>query len=457
MMEISTDPSTASWTDPIISFLRDGTVLADKQEEMRLRKKASRYTLVNEILYKRSFSLPLLRCLNPYEAEYALREVHEDATQFVQRCQQCQFFAHLIHQPAKELTNLVAPWPFAQWGLDLLGPFMKGVRGVTHLIVGVDYFTKWVKARPLSNLTSKKVEDFIFSSIIYRYGILNQIVADNGTQFNCSSFRDFCSSYGIKLQFTLVYHPESNGMVESVNKVILEGIKPMLELHKAKWANELNNIIWAYRTTSRIATCETPYHLAFGTEAVIPIEIGVPSFRVTHFDEERNGQLLRENLDLLDEVVEVAHPQLAEVALLLQEELVALRQRKLDELQEAGLQPSLLGSQLQHLALLPLPPLPQAQHQRLEESSASLSVTLPPQLNQRLEVSRKTLIVLLHPFFLFAEGDRHYVHFGILSFHLLSTIGECQDCSRQSIEVDDALKGAGVEQVANMLLHSVVN
>ncbi|GLU18333.1 hypothetical protein SLE2022_346390 [Rubroshorea leprosula] len=290
MMEVSTDPSSSSWTDLIISFLRDGTVLADKQEEMRLRKKTSRYTLVNDVLYNRSFSLPLLRCLTPYETEYALREVHEgvckshvgartlahkvlrqgyywpnmykDAIQFVQRCQKCQFFAHLIHQPAEELTTLVAPWPFAQWGLDLLGPFMKGVRGVTHLIVGVDYFTKWVEARALSSLTSKKVEDFVFSSIICRYGIPSQIVADNGTQFNCTSFRDFCSSYGIKLQFTSVYHPESNGTVESVNKCILE--------------------------------------------AVIPIEIGVPSFRVTHFDEGRNGQLLRENLDLLDEVREEA-------------------------------------------------------------------------------------------------------------------------------------------------------
>ncbi|GKV30031.1 hypothetical protein SLEP1_g38898 [Rubroshorea leprosula] len=304
------------------------------REAMKLRRKASRYTLVNGVLYKRSFSLPLLRCLNPYEAEYALREVHEgvcgshvgartlahkvlrqgyywpnmykDATHFVQRCLKCQFFAHLTHQPAEELTTLVAPWPFAQWGLDLLGPFVKGVGGVTHLIVGVDYFTKWVEVRPLSSLTSKKVEDFVFSSIICRYGIPNQIVADNGTQFNCTSFRDFYSSYGIKLQFTSVYHPESNGMVESVNKCILEGIKPRLEQHKTKWANELNNVLWAYRTTSRTATGETPYHLAFGTEAVIPIEIGVPSFRVTHFDEGRNGQLLRENLDLLDDVREEA-------------------------------------------------------------------------------------------------------------------------------------------------------
>ncbi|GKV02696.1 hypothetical protein SLEP1_g15094 [Rubroshorea leprosula] len=275
MMEISTNPDTPSWTDSIISFLRDGIVLEDRQEAMKLRKKVSRYTLVNGVLYKRSFSLPLLRCLNPYEAEYALREVHEGV---------CG-----SHVGARTLAHKVLRqgyyWPNMYkdaihfWGLDLLGPFVKGVGGVTHLVVGVDYFTKWVEARPLSSLTSKKVEDFVFSSIICRYGIPNQIVADNGTQFNCSSFRDFCSSYGIKLQFTSVYHPESNGMVESVNQCILEGIRPRLEQHKAKWADELNNVLWAYRTTSRTATGETPYHLAFGTEAVIPVEIGVPSFR----------------------------------------------------------------------------------------------------------------------------------------------------------------------------------
>ncbi|GKV36000.1 hypothetical protein SLEP1_g44186 [Rubroshorea leprosula] len=327
-------PKHTELEDPILSFLQDEIVPEDRQEAMKLRRKASRYTLLDGVLYKRSFSLPLLRCLNPYEAEYALREVYEgvcgshvgartlahkvlkqgyywpnmykDATHFVQRCLKCQFFAHLTHQPAEELTTLVAPWPFAQWGLDLLGPFVKGVGGVTHLIVGVDYFTKWVEAWPLSSLTSKNVEDFVFSSIICRYGIPNQIVADNGTQFNCTSFRDFCSSYGIKLQFTSIYHPESNGMVESVNKCILEGIKPRLEQHKAKWVDELNNVLWAYRITSRTAIGETPYHLAFGTEVVIPIEIGVPSFRVTHFDEGRNGQLLRENLDLLDDLREEA-------------------------------------------------------------------------------------------------------------------------------------------------------
>ncbi|GLT26301.1 hypothetical protein SLA2020_013820 [Shorea laevis] len=249
----------------------------------------------------------------------------------MKRCLKCQFFTHLTHQPAEKLTNLMAPWPFASWGLDLLGPFVKAVGGITHLIVGVNYFIKWVEAQPLSSLTFKKVEDFIFSSIIYRYEIPNQIIFDNGTQFNCASFKDFCSSYGIKLQFTSVYHPKSNGMVELVNKAILERIKLRLEQHKARWADKLNNVLWAYRTTSRIATstiflfdlfscsfiiffnssilanmCKTPYNLAFGIKVVIPIEIRVPSFMVTHFDEGRNGQLLWENLNLLAEVREEA-------------------------------------------------------------------------------------------------------------------------------------------------------
>ncbi|GKV46240.1 hypothetical protein SLEP1_g53239 [Rubroshorea leprosula] len=199
---------------------------------MRLRKKASRYTLVDGVLYKRSFSLPLLRCLNPYKAKYILWEVHEGV---------CGSHA--------------------------------GTRTLAHKVLRQGYY--WPNMY-------KDATHFV-----QRYRIPNQIVVDNGTQFNCSSLRDFCFSYGIKLQFTSVYHPRSNGMVESINKAILEGIKPRLKQHKAKWADELNNVLWAYRTTSRTAT-------------------GVPSFRVTHFNEGRNGQLLQENLDLLDEVREEA-------------------------------------------------------------------------------------------------------------------------------------------------------
>ncbi|GKV21394.1 hypothetical protein SLEP1_g31378 [Rubroshorea leprosula] len=148
--------------------------------------------------------------------EPSFQRSKEDAKLFVERCQKCRLFSHLTHQPAKELINFIAPWPFAQWSIDFLGPFIKGVRGVTHLVVAVDYFTKWVEARPLS-------------------------------------------SYGIKLVFTSVCHPEANGMIESVNKVILKGIKLRLDQFKAKWVDKLNNVLWAYRTTCR--TIQSQYSL----------------------------------------------------------------------------------------------------------------------------------------------------------------------------------------------------
>ncbi|GKV13670.1 hypothetical protein SLEP1_g24656 [Rubroshorea leprosula] len=151
-----------------------------------------------------------------------------------------------------------------QWGVDLLNPFVKGVGGVTHLVVAIDYFTKWLEARPLSNLTSKKIEDFVFSSVICRYGILNQIIVDNGPQFNCTSFKNFGSSYKIKLVFTLVYHPEANEMVKSINKVILKGIKSRFDQLKAKWVDELNNDFWPYQTMSRTATWFTSFETRFG-------------------------------------------------------------------------------------------------------------------------------------------------------------------------------------------------
>ncbi|GKV23674.1 hypothetical protein SLEP1_g33376 [Rubroshorea leprosula] len=224
VMEVSPYPETPSWIDPIKTYLRDGTVLVDKQEEMKLQRKASRYTLVDGVLYKRSYSFPLLHCLTPYEVEYASREMHEGV------CGN--------HVGARTLAH--------KWGIDLLSPFIKGTGGVTHLVMAVDYFTKSVETRPLSSLTLRKIEDFVFSSIICRYGIPNQVVADNGRQFNFTSFKDFCSSYGIKLVFTSVYYPKANGMVESVNKAILEGIKLRLDQVKAKRADELNNVLWAY-------------------------------------------------------------------------------------------------------------------------------------------------------------------------------------------------------------------
>ena len=155
---------------PIVSYLKDGRLPEEKDEARKLRVRSARYVLMDEVLYKRGFSQPYLRCLVLDEAYYVLREVHEgacgnysgarslvhkvvrvgyywpnmqaDAKVYVKVYDQCQQFSNIPRQPSEYLTPMMAPWPFAQWGLDILGPFPLGIKQMKFLMVGIDYFTK---------------------------------------------------------------------------------------------------------------------------------------------------------------------------------------------------------------------------------------------------------------------------------------------------------------------------
>ena len=127
---------------PIVSYLKDGKLSEGKDEARKLRVRAARYVLIDEVLYKRGFSQPYLRCLTSDEANYVLREIHEgacgnhsgarslihkvvragyywptiqaDANAYVKVCDQCQRFSNIPRQPLEYLTPMTAPWPFSQ-------------------------------------------------------------------------------------------------------------------------------------------------------------------------------------------------------------------------------------------------------------------------------------------------------------------------------------------------------
>ena len=128
------------------------------------------------------------------------------------------------------------------------------------------------------------------------------IISDNGRQFDSQAFRDFCSGLGIKNQFSLPGHPQANGQMEMTNRTLLKIIKTKLDDVKGAWPEELPNVLWAYRTTARTLTGETPFKLTYETEAVIPVEVGVTNIRRAAFSEKENDEKLRLNLDCLDEV-----------------------------------------------------------------------------------------------------------------------------------------------------------
>jgi transposase InsO family protein len=171
----------------------------------------------------------------------------------------------------------------------LVGPFKKAKCGFTHIFVAIDKFTKWIEVKPAASITAAKAMKFI-KEIMYQFGVPNNIITDNGTQFSVREFKDFCGDSGIKINYALVSHPQSNGQVERSNDMILQGLKPKilnrLKPYAGKWVKELPSVLWALRTTPSHATGHTLFSLVYGSEAMLPTEVEHKSFHVQQFNEE---------------------------------------------------------------------------------------------------------------------------------------------------------------------------
>ncbi|GKV07207.1 hypothetical protein SLEP1_g19005 [Rubroshorea leprosula] len=120
------------------------------------------------------------------------------------------------------------------------------------------------------------------------------------------ALRSFCDDYNIELAFTYVYTPQSNGQAELANKIVLCGLKTRVLAAHSNWVDELNKVLWSCRTTPSLTTGETPFSLAYGAETVILVEINLLPNRPAWLNDSNNEQLLRENLDLVEEVREIS-------------------------------------------------------------------------------------------------------------------------------------------------------
>jgi hypothetical protein len=165
--------------------------------------------------------------------------------------------------------------------MDLVGPLPTAQGNCRFAAVAVDYFTKWVVAKPLANIKEPTIQKFICQNIVCRFGVPRELTVDNGKQFDCYTFKKYCKTLGTHVKFSSVYHPQSNGTVERENGLIFSRIKKCLfDQKKGKWVDELPKVIWSHNTTVSRAIGFTPFRLLFGTEAVTPEEINNESMRV---------------------------------------------------------------------------------------------------------------------------------------------------------------------------------
>jgi transposase InsO family protein len=176
--------------------------------------------------------------------------------------------------------------------------------GFTHLLVAIDKFPKWIEARPVTNVRSEQAALF-FTDIIHRFGVPNCIITDNGTQFTGKRFLEFCDDHHIRVLWSTVAHPKTNGQVECANGMVLQGLKPRilnkLNKHGKKWAAELPSVLWSLRTTPSRAMGFTLFFLVYGSEAVLPTELEYGSPRLKAYNEQSNDAARENALDQLEE------------------------------------------------------------------------------------------------------------------------------------------------------------
>ncbi|GKE43314.1 reverse transcriptase domain-containing protein, partial [Tanacetum coccineum] len=139
-----------------------------------------------------------------------------------------------------------------------------------------------------------------------RFGLPGEIVSDNEKQFRDNPFKDWCEKLFIHQCFASVKHPQTNGLVERANISLGEGIKGRLDKRSKDWIGELSHVLWSHRTMIKSSNRETPFSLTYGTEAVIPAEIGMPTLRTMEVDPTKNDEALEINLDLIEEKREQA-------------------------------------------------------------------------------------------------------------------------------------------------------
>jgi hypothetical protein len=207
------------WRTEIISFLQGNCLSDDEVYNKRMEARTRPYVMIEGELYKHGVCSPPLKCLSRIEGIEVMKEIHaglcgshigsrpllgkvfrqgfywpkaaSDAVDLVQKCEDCQKCAKDQKQPSL-LTQLIHPtWPLQRWGLDLMGPLPPAQGNLKYVVVAVEYFSKWIEAKPLATITSVTVQKFFWQNIVCRFGVPKAITVDNGTQFEAEAFKDF--------------------------------------------------------------------------------------------------------------------------------------------------------------------------------------------------------------------------------------------------------------------------
>ncbi|KAA0051451.1 uncharacterized protein E6C27_scaffold55G002090 [Cucumis melo var. makuwa] len=230
------------WRQPIIEYLEHEKLLKDSRhktegESIKAPKEAHAGVCgAHQSGPKLQFQLRRMG--------YYWPKMVQDSMDYVKKYGACQYHANFIHQPLKPLHPTVASWSFEAWGLDLVGPITpKSSVEHSYILAATDYFSKWAEAIPLREAKKVNVANFIRTYIIYRYGISQWIVTDNGRQFSNSMIDKLCEKFKLKQYKSSMYNAAANDLAEAFNKTLCNLLKKIVSKSKRDWQERIGEAL----------------------------------------------------------------------------------------------------------------------------------------------------------------------------------------------------------------------
>ena len=199
------------------------------------------------------------------------------------------------------LTPVPALAPFEKWGIDYIGPIAPASqpRRNKYILLATDYLTKWVEARATVKDDAATTARFLYENILTRFGPPLELVSDRGTHFINETIEQLNDRYLIKHRKTTPYHPQANGLTERANGTIGRILTKIIAAHRSDWDDKLLAAVFAYNSAYKNSTGQTPYFLCFGQRSLVPVELEVPTLRVTLLER------LPDSLSLADRLLQL--------------------------------------------------------------------------------------------------------------------------------------------------------
>ncbi|KAK1648998.1 hypothetical protein QYE76_066803 [Lolium multiflorum] len=191
---------------------------------------------------------------------------------FILSCDECQRVGNISRRNEMPMNYTLVIEPFDCWGFDFMGPFPSSESN-THILVAVDYVTKWVEAIPTKSADGETSIKMLVDVIFPRFGVPRYIMTDGGSHFIHGGFRKTLAKYGINHRIASAYHPQTSGQVELSNREIKAILGKTVNKSRKNWASKLKEALWAYRTAYKNPMGMSPYKMVYGKACHLPLEL----------------------------------------------------------------------------------------------------------------------------------------------------------------------------------------